>query len=88
MIDGQIPCVDLVEMVTDWMEGGLDDNTRALVEEHLVLCAPCGAYVARSARRSGDADLDAEAPPPGVTSRALAGVPLPSTNTEFRSCEL
>jgi predicted anti-sigma-YlaC factor YlaD len=47
VIDGQIACVDIVEMVTDWMEGGLDDDTRALVEEHLVLCAPCQAYVSQ-----------------------------------------
>ena len=45
MIEGQIPCVEIVEVVTDWMEGGLDDDTRALVEEHLVLCSPCNAYV-------------------------------------------
>jgi hypothetical protein len=72
VIDGQIPCVDLVEMVTDWMEGGLDDDTRALVEEHLVLCAPCGAYV-RQIRQAMQAmrTLDAEAPPSAVRQELL-----------------
>ncbi len=64
MISGQIPCVNLVEMVTDWMEGGLDDDTRVLVEEHLVLCSPCGAYV-RQIRQAIQAmrALDTDAPP-------------------------
>jgi hypothetical protein len=62
-------------MVTDWMEGGLDDDTRALVEEHLVLCAPCGAYV-RQIRQAMQAmqamrTLDAEAPPSAVRQELL-----------------
>ena len=72
MISGQISCVYLVEMVTDWMEGGLDDDTRALVEEHLVLCAPCGAYVSqiRLAMQAMRA-LDTEAPPPALRQQLL-----------------
>ena len=72
MISGQISCVYLVEMVTDWMEGGLDDDTRALVEEHLVLCAPCGAYV-RQIRQAMQAmcALDTDAPPPAVHQALL-----------------
>ncbi|MDQ1425526.1 MAG: hypothetical protein QOD72_3024 [Acidimicrobiaceae bacterium] len=72
MIDGQIPCVDLVEMVTDWMEGGLDDNTRALLEEHLVLCAPCGAYV-RQIHQALQAMrvIGADAVPPAVRQELL-----------------
>jgi predicted anti-sigma-YlaC factor YlaD len=72
VIDGQIPCVNVVEMVTDWMEGALDDETRALVEEHLVLCAPCGAYV-RQIRQAMQAMrvLDSDATPPAAHQALL-----------------
>jgi len=72
MIEQQIACVQIVEMVTEWMEGGFDDPTRSLVEEHLVLCAPCNAYVTqihqivRAAR-----DLDVAAPPAADVRRGL-----------------
>lgn len=61
-------CVELVELVTEWMEGELDDDTRASVEEHLIVCAPCGAYVTQ-VRQAIDAtrDIDADVSPP--TSR-------------------
>ena len=40
-------CVELVEAVTDWMEGALDAADRFLLEEHLATCPSCVAYVAQ-----------------------------------------
>ena len=72
MIDAQVRCVELVELVTEWMEGELDDGTRAHVEEHLVVCPPCSAYVTqiRQAVRALQ-DLDGEAPPPAAREELL-----------------
>ena len=39
-----IACVEVVELVTDWMEGALDDDLRTEIEEHLVVCADCSAF--------------------------------------------
>ena len=40
-----INCIDLVELVTDYLEGGLDDATRAEIEAHLALCPGCDTYL-------------------------------------------
>jgi anti-sigma factor RsiW len=65
MIDPQVRCVELVELVTDWMEGELDDAARADVEEHLVVCRPCTAYVSQIRRTIGVMqNLDMDEPSP------------------------
>jgi anti-sigma factor RsiW len=59
-----VRCVELVELVTDWMEGELDDTTRAHVEEHVVVCPPCSAYIRQlrlAIKLTGE--LEAGAPP-------------------------
>ena len=40
-----IDCQDLVELVTDYLEGVLDDEQRLTVEAHLAKCPPCALYV-------------------------------------------
>jgi hypothetical protein len=67
MIDVPIRCVELVELVTEWMEGELDDNVRADIEQHLVVCAPCAAYV-RQTRQAIRAmqELPIDPPPPAA----------------------
>jgi hypothetical protein len=72
VIEAQVRCVELVALVTEWMEGQLDDEVRAHVEEHLVVCAPCTAYVTqiRQAIRAMQ-DLDADAPPPAARDELL-----------------
>ena len=72
MIEPQIRCVELVELVTEWMEGGLDDDTRAYVEEHLVICPPCSAYVAQIRQAmSAMQSMEFEAPPPAARDELL-----------------
>jgi hypothetical protein len=40
-----IRCAEFVELVTDWMEGGLPEPVRTEIEEHLLICPPCVVYV-------------------------------------------
>jgi hypothetical protein len=41
----QIDCIEIVELVTDYLEGSVDVATREEIEAHLVLCAPCQIYL-------------------------------------------
>ena len=41
----EIPCDQIVEMVTDYLEDALDPEQRQLFEEHLADCPPCTRYV-------------------------------------------
>jgi len=41
----EIDCIDLVELVTGYLEGGLDEERRSTIEAHLRLCDGCQTYV-------------------------------------------
>lgn len=43
--DLPLVCRQLVEMVTDYLEGALDPALRRRVEDHLTTCDPCVGYV-------------------------------------------
>jgi len=43
--DLDIACRDLVELVTDYLEGDLDQPTKAAVEAHLQECPACQRYL-------------------------------------------
>jgi anti-sigma factor RsiW len=61
----EIVCIQLVEMVTDYLEGDLDETTRARVDAHLAGCPHCRAYVeqmritTRALREVRTAELEA-----------------------------
>ncbi len=40
-----IDCIEVVEQVTDYLEGVLDEVTTAEIEAHLALCDPCRIYL-------------------------------------------
>lgn len=40
-----INCIDLVELVTDYLEGALDDEKRATIDAHLEICPHCAEYI-------------------------------------------
>ena len=40
-----LTCIELVELVTDYLEGNLDADDRARVERHLAGCDACTAYI-------------------------------------------
>jgi anti-sigma factor RsiW len=42
-----VTCQEVVELVTDYLEGELDDATRAELEAHLALCPGCDTYLAQ-----------------------------------------
>jgi anti-sigma factor RsiW len=40
-----ISCQEVVEIVTDYLEGQLDEATRTELEAHLTLCPGCDQYL-------------------------------------------
>jgi anti-sigma factor RsiW len=40
-----ITCTEIVEVVTDYLEGQVDDALRAEIEAHLALCPGCDHYL-------------------------------------------
>jgi len=40
-----LTCQELVELVTEYLEGALDPDDRARFEEHVMPCAPCHAHI-------------------------------------------
>lgn len=40
-----IACQDVVEMVTEYLDGALDHATRVELEAHLALCRGCDTYL-------------------------------------------
>jgi len=42
-----LPCVDFVELATDYLEGALPTERRLIVERHLAFCTPCVDYLAQ-----------------------------------------
>ena len=45
IIPGGISCREVVELVTDHLEGALDPEVEARFVRHLELCPPCVEYV-------------------------------------------
>jgi anti-sigma factor RsiW len=43
----ELTCRELVELVTDYLEGALPDEERARFEAHLAECDGCAAYLAQ-----------------------------------------
>ena len=42
---GQLSCQELVELVTDYLEGALGDEERARFDRHLSICEGCRVYL-------------------------------------------
>jgi anti-sigma factor RsiW len=45
-ITTDLACKQLVEIITDYLEGTLHEHDRARFDAHLMTCAPCREYVA------------------------------------------
>jgi anti-sigma factor RsiW len=41
----ELSCQEMVELVTDFLEGKLDPDQRALFEQHLLWCPACNVYL-------------------------------------------
>ena len=59
-----LSCQELVEVVTDYLEGRLPDDEVARVDAHLALCPPCVHYLEqiRVLLRLGGEERDREVP--------------------------
>ena len=56
-----LTCQDFVELVTDDLEGALDDDTGRRFEEHLALCPGCDTYLSQmkeTATRLGEIPVE------------------------------
>lgn len=40
-----LPCIDFVELATEYLEGALPVEQRLIVERHLAFCSPCVDYL-------------------------------------------
>jgi anti-sigma factor RsiW len=40
-----LTCAELVELVTDYLEGALPERDRERFEEHVVFCGACASYL-------------------------------------------
>lgn len=40
-----VPCIEVVELLSDYIEGALDEPTVQRIEAHLELCPPCVLYL-------------------------------------------
>jgi anti-sigma factor RsiW len=45
MSAGYLTCEELVELVTDYLEGALSPTDRMRFEEHIIACASCQAHL-------------------------------------------
>jgi len=43
----ELTCQDFVELVTEYLEGALDEDTVRRFEEHLALCPGCETYLSQ-----------------------------------------
>jgi anti-sigma factor RsiW len=43
--DDEMACNELVELVTDYLEGALEDGERTRLEDHLADCDGCTTYL-------------------------------------------
>ena len=41
----ELTCREMVELMSDYLEGALADGDRSLFEQHLVLCEGCSGYL-------------------------------------------
>jgi predicted anti-sigma-YlaC factor YlaD len=68
----QLTCRQLVELVTDYLEGALGEPATKLVDEHLKLCQGCVTYVDQmNVVVAALGELPAERPPAKL-ERAIA----------------
>lgn len=73
----ELDCNEIVELVTDYLEGAMDARTEAAFEEHLLICEGCRQYV-EQVRRTIDMSS-------GIVESSLSGPAEASLLEAFRS---
>lgn len=60
----ELTCKEIVELVTDYLEGHMEAPQRALFEQHMFTCPPCTTYLEQMRSMIGlAATLDTARPP-------------------------
>ena len=73
LISEDLTCKELVELVTEYLEGALPPEDRDRFEQHLVLCDGCGRYLEQMRTTIAMAgELTEESIPPAAQERLLA----------------
>jgi anti-sigma factor RsiW len=67
----EVICRQLVELVTDYLEGALDRDTARRFEEHLAVCAKCTVYVEQFRRVISEAGAISSEELPAATRAGL-----------------
>ena len=71
-LDRELTCAQLVELITDYLEGALAPEDAERVEEHLVFCDGCTNYLEQvRATVEAAGRLRAEDLPPELQERLL-----------------
>jgi anti-sigma factor RsiW len=65
-------CAELVERITDFLDGTLDTTERVRLEQHLVFCEGCVSYVEQMQETTGMLSRAAEPAAEPVDVTALA----------------
>jgi len=69
----EMPCRELVEVITDYLEDGLSDRDRLRFEAHLVECDACRDYVEQFEQTIAlSGRVEAEQLPPGLQDELLS----------------
>ena len=61
----EMACQELVEVITDYLEGTLAERDRARFEAHLLTCSPCREYIEQmrtTIAMAGQVSLDSVPP--------------------------
>lgn len=71
--DADLTCIELVELVTEYLEGSLTVEARARVDRHLADCDGCTTYVEQvRATVVASGHLAPDEVPPAMVERLLA----------------
>jgi anti-sigma factor (TIGR02949 family) len=71
--DGDLACIEEVELITDYLEGALPDRDRRRLERHLESCPGCTEYLEQMQMVAGSlGGLREEAIPPELRESLLA----------------
>ena len=66
-----LTCREFVEILTEYLDGGLEPAERADVERHLVICRGCSNYTEQMRSTIGLLSRLASDPPPGDAPAAV-----------------
>ena len=85
--DRQLSCQELVELVTDYLEGALSPEDTARFEDHIVWCPGCAAYleqIRKTIELTGRLTAECSRPTPSDAARSLPGLALALTSSPGR----